>query len=125
MDQANRRRDTDAVEREPGREVLPGLPIALLADLVASITPPNRSPIRTTSAALIAMSVPTPMVMDMAQEFGFEGIHVAYVVTDGQIDTPDIRKRLSDRHDEMFLDPDRMAETYWHLVEQDDVSTTF
>ena len=63
------------------------------------------------------------MAMDMAQEFGPEGIHVAHVVIDGQIDTPDVRERFSDRDDETFLDPDEMAETYWHLVERDDVST--
>lgn len=63
------------------------------------------------------------MAMDMAQEFGPEGIHVAHVVIDGQIDTPGVRERFTDRDDETFLDPDRMADTYWHLVEQDDIST--
>jgi NAD(P)-dependent dehydrogenase (short-subunit alcohol dehydrogenase family) len=63
------------------------------------------------------------MAMDIAQEFGSEGIHVAHVVIDGQIDTPEVRKRFADRDDDTFLDPDRMAETYWHLIEQDDPST--
>ncbi len=63
------------------------------------------------------------MAMDMAQEFGPEGIHVAHVVVDGQIDTPGVREQFPDRDDETFLDPDSMAETYWHLVEQDDMST--
>ncbi|WP_299237190.1 SDR family NAD(P)-dependent oxidoreductase [Natronomonas sp.] len=63
------------------------------------------------------------MAMDIAQEFGPEGVHVAHVVIDGQIDTPGVRDRFPDRADETFLDPDEMAETYWHLVEQDDVST--
>jgi NAD(P)-dependent dehydrogenase (short-subunit alcohol dehydrogenase family) len=63
------------------------------------------------------------MVMDMAQEFGPEGIHVAHVVIDGQIDTPGVRERFTDRDDETFLGPDEMAETYWHLVEQDSPST--
>ncbi|MFP4627101.1 MAG: SDR family NAD(P)-dependent oxidoreductase [Natronomonas sp.] len=63
------------------------------------------------------------MAMDMAQEFGPEGIHVAHVVIDGQIDSPDVRARLSDRDAETFLDPDEMAATYWHLVEQDDLGT--
>jgi NAD(P)-dependent dehydrogenase (short-subunit alcohol dehydrogenase family) len=63
------------------------------------------------------------MAMDMAQEFGPEGIHVAHVVIDGQIDTAGVREQFPDRDDETFLDPDSMAETYWHLVEQDDVST--
>jgi NAD(P)-dependent dehydrogenase (short-subunit alcohol dehydrogenase family) len=63
------------------------------------------------------------MAMDMAQEFGPEGVHVAHVVIDGQIDSPRAREQSPDRDGETFLDPDEMAETYWHLVEQDDVST--
>jgi hypothetical protein len=63
------------------------------------------------------------MAMDIAREFGPEGIHVAHVVIDGQIDTPGVRERFTDRDDETFLDPDGMAETDWHLVERDDVST--
>lgn len=63
------------------------------------------------------------MAMDVAQEFGPEGVHVAHVVIDGQIDTPATRQRNSDRADETLIDPDRMAETYWHLVEQDSVDT--
>jgi NAD(P)-dependent dehydrogenase (short-subunit alcohol dehydrogenase family) len=63
------------------------------------------------------------MAMDMAQEFGPEGIHVAHVVLDGRIDTPALRERDPDRDDETLLDPAEVAETYWHLVERDDVST--
>ena len=63
------------------------------------------------------------MAMDMAQEFGPEGVHVAHVVIDGQIDGPSARERAPDREADTFLDPDGMAETYWHLAEQDDPST--
>lgn len=63
------------------------------------------------------------MAMDIAQEFGPEGVHVAHVVLDGQIDEPGARQVSSNDSDETFLDPDEMAETYWHLVEQDDHST--
>ncbi|WP_256300821.1 SDR family NAD(P)-dependent oxidoreductase [Haloarchaeobius salinus] len=63
------------------------------------------------------------MAMDMAQEFGPEGVHVAHVVIDGQIDGPGAREQAPDRDGDTFLDPDRMAETYWHLVEQDQVDT--
>jgi NAD(P)-dependent dehydrogenase (short-subunit alcohol dehydrogenase family) len=63
------------------------------------------------------------MAMDMAQEFGPDGIHVAHVVIDGQIDGPDAREQAPDRDPETFLDPDEMAETYWHLVEQDGMDT--
>ncbi len=63
------------------------------------------------------------MAMDMAQEFGPDGIHVAHVVIDGQIDEPGARGSFPDRDEDTFLDPDRMAETYWHLVEQDSIDT--
>jgi len=63
------------------------------------------------------------MAMDIAQEFGSEGVHVAHVVTDGQIDTPGAQDRFPDRDGDTFLDPDRMAETYRYLVEQDNVGT--
>ncbi len=63
------------------------------------------------------------MAMDMAQEFGPEGIHVAHVVIDGQIDAPGVSERYVDRDEDTFLDPDELAATYWHLVERDDVST--
>lgn len=59
------------------------------------------------------------MAESMARELGPEGIHVAHVVIDGQILTPAAKERYGDRPDETFLDPDEMAESYWHLVEQD------
>lgn len=63
------------------------------------------------------------MAMDIAQEFGPEGVHVAHVVLDGQVDTPDLRARDPDCDPDTLLDPDSIAETYWHLVEQDDIGT--
>jgi NAD(P)-dependent dehydrogenase (short-subunit alcohol dehydrogenase family) len=63
------------------------------------------------------------MAMDIAQEFGPEGVHVAHVVIDGQIDSPGIRERSPERGEETFLDPDELADTYWHLVEQESVGT--
>jgi NAD(P)-dependent dehydrogenase (short-subunit alcohol dehydrogenase family) len=55
----------------------------------------------------------------MARDLGPEGIHVAHVVVDGQILTPGAEARSPDRDAETFLDPDAIADTYWHLVEQD------
>ena len=55
----------------------------------------------------------------MARDLGPEGIHVAHVVIDGQILTPGAIERGTDRDGEEFLDPDAIADTYWHLVEQD------
>lgn len=50
----------------------------------------------------------------MARELGPEGIHVAHVVIDGGIRPPG-----AEANTEEYLDPDAIAETYWHLVEQD------
>jgi len=33
------------------------------------------------------------------------------------------REWLPDRGADTFLDPDELADTYWHLVERDDIST--
>jgi NAD(P)-dependent dehydrogenase (short-subunit alcohol dehydrogenase family) len=63
------------------------------------------------------------MAMDVAQEYGPEGVHVAHVVIDGQIGGPESRERNPGRRSETFLDPDEIAETYWHLVEQDSIDT--
>jgi len=51
----------------------------------------------------------------MARELGPEGVHVAHVVVDGGIRPPD-REVGSP---EEYLDPDAIAGSYWHLVEQD------
>jgi NAD(P)-dependent dehydrogenase (short-subunit alcohol dehydrogenase family) len=58
------------------------------------------------------------LAQSMAREFGPQGIHVAHVVIDGQIDTPSVRERSPDRADHTMLAPDAIAETYWQLHEQ-------
>jgi NAD(P)-dependent dehydrogenase (short-subunit alcohol dehydrogenase family) len=55
------------------------------------------------------------MAESMARELGPEGIHVAHVVIDGGILPPD--GAVDDP--EEYLDPDAIADSYWHLVEQD------
>ena len=64
------------------------------------------------------------MAESMARDLGPEGIHVAHVIIDGQILTPSAREGQPDRNAETFLDPDAIAESYWHLVEQDRSSWT-
>ncbi len=60
------------------------------------------------------------MAESMARELGPDGVHVAHVVIDGQIRPPD-----ADVDDpDAYLDPDAIAESYWHLVEQDRSSWT-
>jgi NAD(P)-dependent dehydrogenase (short-subunit alcohol dehydrogenase family) len=63
------------------------------------------------------------MAESLARELGPDGIHVAHVVIDGQIATPSTLD-AADREAEEFLDPDSIADSYWHLVEQDRSSWT-
>jgi len=65
------------------------------------------------------------MAMDMAQDLGDAGITVAHVVIDGQILTPSAEEAYPDRDPDSFLDPDEMAETYWHVVERDATTMPF
>ncbi len=51
----------------------------------------------------------------MARELGPDGIHVAHVVIDGGILTPGVEAS----NPEEYLDPDAIAESYLHLVQQD------
>jgi NAD(P)-dependent dehydrogenase (short-subunit alcohol dehydrogenase family) len=57
------------------------------------------------------------MAESLARELGPEGIHVAHVVVDGGIATPAALERGADETE--LLDPDAIADSYWHLVEQD------
>jgi NAD(P)-dependent dehydrogenase (short-subunit alcohol dehydrogenase family) len=59
------------------------------------------------------------MAESMARELGPEGVHVAHVVIDGQINTPQVKRSYPNRDDEEFLDSDEIADSYWHLIEQD------
>ena len=56
----------------------------------------------------------------MAREFGPQGIHVAHIIVDGQINNPRTRERFgtTDRPEDTFLDTEAMADTYWHLHAQ-------
>jgi NAD(P)-dependent dehydrogenase (short-subunit alcohol dehydrogenase family) len=51
----------------------------------------------------------------MARELGPEGIHVAHVVIDGGI----LTSGVDPEREHEYLDPDAIAESYWHLVTQD------
>jgi NAD(P)-dependent dehydrogenase (short-subunit alcohol dehydrogenase family) len=59
------------------------------------------------------------LAQSMAREFGPQGIHVAHIVVDGQIDTPRVREMSPGRENHTMLSPDAIAETYWQLHAQD------
>lgn len=61
----------------------------------------------------------------MAREFGPQGVHIAHVVVDGQINTPRVQEMSGGgREDSTMLSPDAIAETYWQLHAQDRTAWT-
>ena len=58
------------------------------------------------------------LAQSMAREFGPQGIHVAHVIIDGQINTPRLREAQPDREESTTLSPESIAETYWQLHAQ-------
>ena len=64
------------------------------------------------------------LAQSMAREFGPQGVHVAHVVVDGQINTPRVRGMYSEREDHTMLSPEAIAETYWQLHAQDPTAWT-
>ncbi len=64
------------------------------------------------------------LAQSMAREFGPQGIHVAHVIIDGQINTPRVREMSPDREEHTMLSPEAIAETYWQLHTQDRTAWT-
>jgi len=64
------------------------------------------------------------LAQSMAREFGPQGIHVAHVVIDGQINTQRVREMSSEREEHTMLSPDAIADTYWKLHTQDPTAWT-
>lgn len=64
------------------------------------------------------------LAQSMAREFGPQGIHVAHIIVDGQINTPRVREMSPDRDDSTMLAPEAIAETYWQLHTQDPTAWT-
>jgi NAD(P)-dependent dehydrogenase (short-subunit alcohol dehydrogenase family) len=59
------------------------------------------------------------LAQSLARDLGPRGIHVAYVNVDGIIDIPRTRSQMRSFKDEDLLKPAAIAETYWHLANQD------
>ena len=57
------------------------------------------------------------LAQSLARELWPQGVHVAHVVIDGLIGTPQDEERV--RVAEPLLDPDRIADAYFHLAMQD------
>ena len=69
------------------------------------------------------------LAQSMSRELGPRNIHVAHVVVDGAIDTEFIRSNFPDKYatkaDDGILNPDHIADNYWHLHTQPRDAWTF
>ena len=69
------------------------------------------------------------LAQSMARELGPRGIHVGHVVVDGAIDTAFIRDTFPDlyarKDHDGILDPEHIADNYWHLHAQPRDAWTF
>jgi NADP-dependent 3-hydroxy acid dehydrogenase YdfG len=65
------------------------------------------------------------LAQSMARSLGAKGIHVALVIVDGVIDIPNTRAIFPNQPDAFYLKPDAIAETVFHLVQQDRSAWTF
>ena len=55
------------------------------------------------------------LAQSMARELGPKGVHVAHIVIDGQIRSERYAELEKQRPADGLLDPDAIAEAYWHL----------
>jgi len=79
-----------------------------------------------TTAFAASKSAQRNLAQSLAKQLGPKGIHVAYLVIDGVIDTEDTRKNFAPNEpDEFFMDPKRIAETALMLAGQDKSAWTF
>jgi NAD(P)-dependent dehydrogenase (short-subunit alcohol dehydrogenase family) len=100
-------------ERGSGAIIVSGATAALRGNVWTTAFAPSKSAQRTLANSL-------------AKQLGPKGIHVAYLVIDGVIDTEDTRTNFAPNEpDEFFINPKRIAETALMLVKQDPSAWTF
>ncbi len=65
------------------------------------------------------------LAQSMARSLGPQGIHVAYIIVDGVVDTPTTREFFSDKADDFYLDPSDIADTVYDVTQQKRSAWTF
>ena len=66
------------------------------------------------------------LTQSLAKQLGPQGVHVAYLIIDGVIDTEDTRTNYAqDEPDEFFIEPERIAEAALMLAKQHRSAWTF
>jgi NAD(P)-dependent dehydrogenase (short-subunit alcohol dehydrogenase family) len=95
------------------------------AIIVSGATAALRGNVWTTAFAS-TKSAQRILSQSLAKQLGPKGVHVAYIVIDGVIDTADTRENIAPNEtDEFFIDPNRIAEIALMLARQDRSAWTF
>lgn len=65
------------------------------------------------------------LARSLADTYGPMGVHIAHVVIAGAILNPDVYDGVEDVNEVEYMDPEAVAETCLHLVDQDESAWTF
>ena len=65
------------------------------------------------------------LASSLAREVGPQGIHVAHIIIDGVINSPNLRERYQVEEGDPLLEPDAIADTYWALIQQERSAWSF
>jgi NAD(P)-dependent dehydrogenase (short-subunit alcohol dehydrogenase family) len=107
------------------REVIPPMKRAGHGTIIfIGATASRRGGVKTAAFAS-AKAAQRSLAESMARSLGPFGIHVALVVIDGVIDSPQARAGLPGKPDSFFLTPDDIAETVFFLSQQKSSAWTF
>ena len=71
-----------------------------------------------TAAFAPAKAAQKSLAESMARHLGPHGVHVAILIIDGVVDTPETRKKMPDKADEFFVQPGAVADALLHLLDQ-------
>ena len=108
-----RRVGREMAERGSGTIVIVGATASLRGNPFTTAFAPTKASQRILAQAL-------------AKQFGPKGVHVAYLVIDGVIDTPFTRESFAPgKPDSYFLNPDHIALTALNITQQDRSAWTF
>jgi NAD(P)-dependent dehydrogenase (short-subunit alcohol dehydrogenase family) len=107
------------------RQVIPRMKAASRGTIIFIGATASRRGGAKTAAFASAKAAQRSLAQSMARSLGPLGIHVALVVIDGVVDSPQARRQLPNKPDTFFMEPDAVAETVYWLGQQKKSAWTF
>ena len=100
------------------REVIPGMKAKGEGSIVFIGATASRRGGKMTAAFAPAKAAQRSLAESMARSLWPAGIHVALLVVDGVVDLARTRAMMTDKPDDVFVDPAGVAEIAWQLTQQ-------